>query len=280
MYVALIVARLVGPARSARSERRVRPERRHRPGPRSATVDGPWRDWSSRATASASRSTRRALPRASLARSASLQPRSASAASEPRVAADVLEPDRHDVGAVVVAAEADVVDAGHLAHVLDVRDDVVDRRAAAWGALGVHVGGERRERRAVAGLDADLGRPPRPPRRARPRPPGETNSGTKVTMQTPPLAAQRGRARRRARCAGGRTRARAEEWREDHRRLGDVERVAHRVGRRRARGRRACRAGSSRAPPRAPNAREPAERPARRSPSRPTATLSLWVRVR
>ncbi len=47
---------------------------------------------------------------------------------EPRVAADVLEPDREGVGAVVVAADADVVDAGDLAHVLEVGDDLLDRR--------------------------------------------------------------------------------------------------------------------------------------------------------
>ena len=67
------------------------------------------------------------LPRASWATSSSVQPRSRERGDEPRVAADVLEPDREGVGAVVVAADADVVDAGDLAHVLEVGDDLLDR---------------------------------------------------------------------------------------------------------------------------------------------------------
>ena len=56
---------------------------------------------------------------------------------------------------------------------------------------------------------------------------------------------------------------------EDHRRLGGVERRAHRRRRRRGRGRPSCRAGSSRGPPRRRTA-SGRRRRARRSPSRPT----------
>ena len=79
-----------------------------------------------------------------------------------------------------------MVDAGDLADVLDVVGDLVDRRVG----LGVRpgpVGGEPPERDEVPGVDAHLRR-----RRggldAPLRVAGETNSGTKVTMQTPPLA--------------------------------------------------------------------------------------------
>ena len=133
-------------------------------------------------------------------------------------------------------------------------------RRLGLGVLALHVAvNAANARRPVV-----VGRRPRPARRQPRRPrgatraaAGETNSGTKVTMHTPPLSAQARRARRRARCAGCRTGrgprsgrtspaprltssasriVSAETWRE-------VDQHA--------------RAGSSRAPPREPNGESP-----------------------
>ena len=87
----------------------------------------------SRATSSASRSTRTAFCQVSLARSASDQPRSQQFGDQVRVAGDVVQAVRGERRAVVVAADADVVDAGDLAHVVEV---VGDRRHGGHRAAG------------------------------------------------------------------------------------------------------------------------------------------------
>ncbi len=85
--------------------------------------DGPRRCCSARATSSAARSTRTAFCQVSLARSASDQPRPQQLGDQVRVAGDVVEVVRGERGAVEVAADADVVDAGDLAHVVEVVGD-------------------------------------------------------------------------------------------------------------------------------------------------------------
>ena len=128
------------------------------PGPRVSEI--------SRERRSASPSTRRAFPPVRAPRSASLQPRSASAASRRGIAADVLEADGQHVDPVVVAAEADVLGAGDLAHVLAVRHDVVDARPRCRVAAPplvdegvvcrVVVQVDPRHLRGVAGLEVPL----------------------------------------------------------------------------------------------------------------------------
>ena len=157
----------------------------------------------SRATASTSRMTRSVLPRTSCATSASDHDALQQRRDEPGVAADVLEPDGEGVGAVVVAADPDVVDACDLAHVLDVRDDLLDRRVGL-GVLLLPRRGEDAERLPVLGVDA---RPRRLPRRPRPATP--PSRGRRTPARRSPCRRRRSpaapRARRRARCEACRT---------------------------------------------------------------------------
>ena len=166
-----------------------------------------------------------------------------------------------------------MVDPGDLAHVLDSAPPRrrASRRGSGMVARQVAARRPRTVRRpasaiALAAAAAAASRAP-----VRVGAGWFTNLGTKVTMQTPAVAAQRlqhvvGDVARVSVTRPGRGVA------EDHRRLGDVERVAHRVGARRGRGRPACRSGSSRARPRGrtPSARRA---PARRWPSRPTGAF-------
>ena len=102
-----------------------------------------------------------------------------------------------------------MVDAGDLAHVLDVGDHVVERRRGRR-VLDLAPADERLEpARSLASMPASGGRCLG---LQRPVPHGRlTNRGTKVTMQPLPRRPSPP-ARRRARCAGGRTRRSAEEW--------------------------------------------------------------------
>jgi hypothetical protein len=103
------------------------------------------------------------------------------------IAADILQPVGQVVGAVEVPADADVLDAGHRPHVLDVVGHLGEGRSRAWMAdavLGAHhsllIG-----IRAVHATALHAAASPR----LHARHSGDTKSGTKVTMHTPPLPA-------------------------------------------------------------------------------------------
>ena len=93
--------------------------------------DGPRAFWSRWATASAAFITRSTLRPAIFCTSSSRVAAAQQLGEESRVLADVLEPG-DDVGdAVEVAADADVIDAGDLADVIDVVGDLRQRRLRA-----------------------------------------------------------------------------------------------------------------------------------------------------
>ena len=151
-------------------------------------------------------------------------PRSAQRGERPRVAADVLEPDRQGVDAVVVAAEPDVVDAGHLADVLDVRDDVVDRRPSGLGCAGVHVATKASNAAQSLASTPDLGG-----RLGRLDAPRRGRRGDELRHEgdhaDPAVVGAARPARRRARCAGGRRRRGPRSGEKITGACGDVERV-------------------------------------------------------
>ena len=166
---------------------------------------------------------------------------------EPRVAGHVLEPLGPGVVAVVVAAEADVIDAGDLAHVVDVVGHLGDRDLDLR-----HAGPDLAARGAVA-------------RRGRSTPfvrssysfqsgalaranSCETKAVTNVTITTPPFSAEpcstsSGTLR------GWSQRARAEECEKITGASDDAQRVLHGVRRDVRQVDQHARAGSSRAPP-------------------------------
>ena len=190
---------------------------------------GPRRCWISRAPDSTSRITRRMLRQVSRARSSSDQPRSAERVEQRRVGRDVLEPGGQHLDAVVVTAEPDVVDPGHLAHVLAVRHHV----GQVGGGLRGGRSRTRRRRRepGVVGLRDPLAAAASTTMpRCQSAQAAFTNLGTKVTMQIPPPRAQRlehvvGGVAGAVGHRPGRAVA------EDRRHLGHGEGVAHRVGR-------------------------------------------------
>ena len=188
-----------------------------------------------RPTDSTSRITRRVLRQVSRARS-SLRPAAlGERREEGGVGGDVLEPVGQHLDPVVVAAEADVVDAGHLAHVL---------------AVGHHVGQRRGRRRVVASTQArskaakrgpsDSGTPSAAAAatisRCASAQAAFTNFGTKVTMHTPPPRAIDSSTSSGA-LRGLSVTARAELWLKITGASLDLERVAHRVGATRGTGR-------------------------------------------
>ena len=135
----------------------------------------------------AARST---LPPASFARSSSLQPRRMSSANRCGILRRRPPAPPASLDAVEVAADADVVDARHLAHVLDVVGHLRERRLRLRrrglrillrDAARLVRGRRRRWRRAQRRLSR--------PRRG--RPPRETKPGTNVTITTPPFAGMR-----------------------------------------------------------------------------------------
>ena len=127
---------------------------------------------------------------------------------QPGVAGDVLEPVGQPVGAVVVAAEADVLDA---------------RRPRGRARRGPR-------RRRCVGRAAPVLTPSSPASRSQsPATAWFTNLGTKVTMQTPPLPASRASTSSGTLRGWSHTRPRR-GVREHDRHGGDVERLAHHVG--------------------------------------------------
>src|SRR5215216_3415914 len=127
---------------------------------------------------------------------------------QPRVSRDILESVRLERSAVVVAAEADVVHTGNLANVLDVVGDLGDSH---W-----RPGWSRSQAASSTAAASSSGSSPVPVRcslasadQAAQR--GETNGGTKVTMQTPPLPASAPRISSGT-LRGTSHNARADEW--------------------------------------------------------------------
>ena len=181
------------------------------------------------------------------------------------VGRDVLEPVGQHLDAVVVAAEPDVVDPGHLAHVLAVRHHVGERRRAAAGGRATR---RPRRRRTVRRPPRGCPPPPRPPPSR-----GAVGAGGVHELRHEGHHAHAAAAGHRlqhvvggvARAVGHRPRRAVAE---DHRRLGDRRARRASCRPRRGRGRPSSRPGSSPARPRGrtPSARR---RPAGRWPSRP-----------
>ena len=122
----------------------------------------------------------------------------------------VLEADRHVVDPVEVAADADVVHARHLAHVLDVIGHLRQRRARARGGRPP-TASICRCRSAYRGTAARSAFRSESAESSQTLNSVETNCGTNVTITTPPFFGRRARIESGT-LRGWSTSARAAEW--------------------------------------------------------------------